>query len=313
MKVAIVGAGIIGLYLAWKLGREGHQVTVFEKKSRPGAKVCSCLISERVRQFIPFDNSLIENRINFCQIHFPKKTIRLRFQPAHLAVNRPCLEAALLGLCQKQGVNFLLGQEIRQVPKGFNRIIGCDGAGSNMSKALGLPLPRLRLALLGFSKQEDGSDSVETWPIKKGFCWRIPRGDRVEYGAIGPLKSVKNEFREFCQTSDFHALEYGSKIEAALVPQGLVLPARGDVTLCGDAAGLTKPWSGGGIIWGMLAADILLKNFPDFVKYKKEVSRAFKSKILKAKLALPMVYFLGHYLSWLLPGNIAMDNDSLSF
>jgi len=38
MKVAIVGAGICGLYLAWKLSEKGYSVTVFEKKEKIGKK-----------------------------------------------------------------------------------------------------------------------------------------------------------------------------------------------------------------------------------------------------------------------------------
>ena len=50
IKVAIVGAGTIGLYLAWKLSQAGHKVIVFEKNSKILAKPCSGLISERLKK-----------------------------------------------------------------------------------------------------------------------------------------------------------------------------------------------------------------------------------------------------------------------
>ena len=47
-NVAIIGGGICGLYLSWKLSRKGHLVTVFEKKKKIGNEICSGLFSERI-------------------------------------------------------------------------------------------------------------------------------------------------------------------------------------------------------------------------------------------------------------------------
>lgn len=41
-KIAIIGAGISGLTLAWKLKLAGQDVTVFESSSRPGGAIKSC-------------------------------------------------------------------------------------------------------------------------------------------------------------------------------------------------------------------------------------------------------------------------------
>ncbi len=97
----------------------------------------------------------------------------------------------------------------------------------------------------------------------------------------------------------------------AVVPQGFIVPKNSSTTLCGDAAGLTKPWSGGGVIWGLMAAEILLKNFPDFLKYKNRLKRIFLPRIIISKIGTKMVYFLGFNFPWLLPKNIKIEGDFL--
>ena len=70
MKTAIVGGGIIGLYLAWKLSEKGHDITVFEKKGGVGKEACSGLFSERILEFIPKSKELVQNQIESVFLNF---------------------------------------------------------------------------------------------------------------------------------------------------------------------------------------------------------------------------------------------------
>lgn len=306
-KIAIVGAGVIGLYLAWKLSKAGHKVTVFEKNKKVGQKSCSGLISERIKNFVPFNGSIIENKINSCLIHFSGKDIKLRFKPVHFAINRQRLDKHLYNLAQDAGAKILLNHPIKEIPLGFDKVIGCDGSLSEVRELLSLPKPSFRLGLQVFLPIEDFSNQVEIWPIKQGFFWKIPRGIQIEYGALGDPSSIKKYFKEFRKRQKINFS--GIKLKVSLIPQGLIVPGTKNITLCGDAMGLTKPWSGGGVIWGLTAAEILLKYFPDFGRYHKEVKKFFGPKILKGKLTTNLIWFLGNNFSWLLPSEISRDND----
>jgi len=308
MKVAIVGAGISGLYLAWKLSKKGCEVIVFEKKEKIGKKVCSGLFSERILEFIPQSQKLIQNRIESALIRFPKKTLTIRFSGKLLVMNHFELDNLVAELAENSGAKIILNHPISSLPKGFERIIGCDGPNSMVRKSLGLSEPKYRLAIQGFIKKEDHSDFVETWPVKGGFIWRIPRGKEVEYGIIGDQKGAKLLLDDFLQKNSLKL----EGLESALVPQGFLIPANQKVTLCGDAAGLTKPWSGGGVVWSLIAAEILLKNFPNFLKYQKEMKKTFLPKIIFSKIATKIVYFLGFNFPWILPKNIKIESDFLS-
>jgi len=147
--------------------------------------------------------------------------------------------------------------------------------------------------------QKNYSKTTETFLRKNGFAWRIPRGEKIECGFFGD--------------SD----ERGDDMKGALIPvpgfpfinAGLIFSNKDNVALCRDAMGLTKPWSGGGIIWGLYSADMLVKNFPNFKKYKKEVIGFFWWKILIGKILNNLVHFLGVYFPYVIPKKIYYDND----
>lgn len=307
-KTAIIGGGICGLYLAWKLSLKGHKVTVFEKKERIGKKACSGLFSERILEFIPESRKLIQNEISSVLIHFPKKTLKIDFSRKFLVMNHFDLDNLAAGLAEKAGAEILLNNPVSVMPRGFEKIIGCDGPDSFVRRNLGLKNPDYRLAIQGFIPKEDSSNHVETWPEEEGFIWKIPRGGETEYGIIAAPKQAKSLLEKFLKENELKL----EREEAGLVPQGFIIPFHSSITLCGDAAGLTKPWSGGGVIWGLMAAQLLLKNFPDFLKYRKELKKAFRGKIIFSKIATRAVYFLGFKAPWLLPKNLKIEGDFLT-
>ena len=307
-KVAIIGAGINGLYLAWQLSQRGHQVTLFERKEIIGKEVCSGLFSENILKFIPQSKKLIQGEINSVKIHFPKKTIRVYFAEKFFLMSHSQLDNLVAQLAREAGVKIILNQEVNSLPEGFDKIIGADGPNSFVRRNLNLPRPKFRLGIHGFLKKKEIAGFVETWPVKQGFIWRIPRNKEVEYGiAANPLEA-NDLLEEFLKKDKI----YLSQKKAALIPQGLIIPKNSlEIALCGDAVGLTKPWSGGGVIWGLLAANILLKNFPDFLKYEKELKRFFLFKILFSQIATKIVYFFGFNFPWVFPKNIKIKGDFL--
>lgn len=307
MKIGIVGAGITGLYLAWKLAEKGENVTIFEKKDKVGKEACSGLFSERILNFIPRSQSLIQNKINYCLIHFPKRTLKIKFSKEFLIINHSELDKLVANLATNLGVKIIFNKNISFLPDNFDRIIGCDGANSKIRKILGLKEPQFYLGIQNIILKEDNSNFVETWPTNSGFLWKIPRGKETEYGILEKQDLAKKLFDEFLTKNNIQS----GKINSAIVSQGLIIPDSPKVTLCGESAGLTKPWSGGGVIWSLIASEILFKNFPNFVKYKKEMERFFFPKIIFSKMAKYLVYFLGFNFPWILPKNINIESDFL--
>jgi flavin-dependent dehydrogenase len=309
MKVAIIGGGICGLYLAWKLSDKGNKVSVFEKKEKIGKDVvCSGLFSERIFDFIPQSRQLVKNKIKYCLLHFPKKTIKLEFSKNFYVIDHSELDKMTGSLAQESGVEIILNNNIDSLPSGYDRIIGCDGADSFVRNRLNLLQPKMKLGILGLTDEKSNDDFVEGWPvINSGFIWKIPRAGDTEYGIISDPKTAKKEFDGFLKNKNILLKD----VKAKIIPQGLIIPKNNKITLCGDAAGLTKPWSGGGVVWGLKAADILLKSFPDFMQYRKSLKGFFLPKIIVSKTAINIVYFLGFNMPWILPKNNKMESDFL--
>ena len=209
MKVAVVGAGIIGLYLAWKFSERGYKVTLFERKSKVGEKPCTTLVSERLKDFVPLKESIITNKISSFIIHFPKKDITLNLKIPYLVINRKKLDESLLELARKAGAQIEFNRFISKIPEGFDKIIGCDGALSEIRECLSLPKPHFSQGVFIRVPHQDFSFQVETWPLNpeaeqarygagSGFLWKIPRGEEIEYGGIGKIDLIRKEFEKFC-------------------------------------------------------------------------------------------------------------------
>jgi digeranylgeranylglycerophospholipid reductase len=316
MRVAIVGSGICGFYLSKLLSEKGEEIFLFEKKDKVGEKACSALYSERIFDFLPFAKDFIENKIEFCRILFPKKNINLKFKKNFFAFNRKKIEERLFEeLLQKKNVKIFLkkevaANEILEMEQNFDRIIGTDGANSILRKYLKGKSSQPYLGILTIVDQPDFSNFVEVVPTKKGFFWKIPRGKTTEFGVLEVGERAKKIFNDFLKEKE---IKNYSQIKSALISiNNFWLPENKKITLCGESAGMIKPWSGGGIIWGLFGAKILAESFPDFLSYKKNSEIFFKKQIFISKLLKQTVYFLGFHFPFFLLNLYSLDGDFFS-
>ena len=135
-------------------------------------------------------------------------------------------------------------------------VAGADGPKSRVRSAVGLPDPdELLHGVLGFDERPDDQDFVDVHLTVPGFfAWRIPRGEAgVEYGlAASPGAEVGEWFDTFTESYDAKTTNRCSGL-IPIGPPDRVSTRR--TFLLGDAAAQTKPFTGGGIRYGMFAAD----------------------------------------------------------
>ena len=265
----IVGAGPVGCYAARQLlaQKPKPRILLLDSAARPGHKACSGLYSTRLRSFVPIQKRWLEHTVRGAILHGPKgaRLVVRKPRTAAYVVHRSRFCAWLqkgLPIRKPIRVTALTQHEDHaalHTSRGLYRaklVLGCDGAASIVRKAAGLPEPKEKVTgLIALAQEQDRSDSVELFfnpsLLKDGFFWRIPRKATVEYGLFATQARFPQLLSFFPQLQ-----RLPHRREGALIPIGPNKTYADRVLLLGDAAGITKPWSGGGIIYGFICAKI---------------------------------------------------------
>lgn len=320
--IIVVGGGPAGSYLAGLL-QEKFNVLVLEGKKSAGGKACSGLVSKDIKKFIPLDEleggrvrgtgtnipagSLIENEINNCVLHSPSgKKHELGIKQGTFALDRDKLDSFLASKIKNIQFDTKAGKievknsgvEVKTDKGVFNSkmVVGADGNNSIVRKLWDVKPIDSVMGLMAMVDEKDSSGFFEVWfnheIVKDGFLWRIPRGRRVEYGILGT--GVKFDVME-----DFFKLKNkkcSCERRASPIPTGFHKTFFDRTLLVGDAAAQTKPWSFGGIYYGMvcgkIAAEVIKKAFDknDFSeKVLEEYEIKWKGQLEKS-IAMGMMF-----------------------
>ncbi len=277
----VVGAGPAGSRFARRAADAGHDVLVFERGEVGRPLACSGHVSLDLWDYVPEGarEALFQNAIRGARFHTggPGSEAHRFYkdEPVSNAIDRVGLDRTLAEAAQEAGAEVREHHTVTGVREKRDRVVvdvsgpdgaethaarmvaGADGPRSRVRDELGLPAPdELLHGVLGFAEAPDHDDFVDVHLTVPGFfAWRIPRGDAgVEYGlAVEPGDDAPARFDALCQGYGVDPVERCSGA-IPVGPPDTVTARRG--FLLGDAAGQTKPFTGGGILYGMRAADV---------------------------------------------------------
>lgn len=290
MDVAIVGGGIAGLASAVELSRRGHSVTVLEQGALPRHRVCGEYVS---LETLPFLRDLgldvyalgAKQLTRFELSSVSGRKFRSRLDLGGFGLSRYRLEAALLDLASRHGVQVELGATVRRVeaneaayrilgpktPLSARLVLGCFGKRSKLDYTSGRPHAGRRSPYVA---------------VKRHYRGRFPAGLvglHVVPGGYCGISAVEDDLVNVCCLTNVPALEAHGGV-AGLESQGLranpVLasyldqlqpaaaaplvisqvdfetkePIHQHVLMLGDAAGLIHPLIGNGMAMAMRAA-----------------------------------------------------------
>ena len=282
--VAVIGAGPAGSRTARNIAARGYRVKLLEGHRRIGVPShCSGLISRRTLTEAEIGEEAVLHRVTGAYIHTAGGSeLALGGEEVRaVVIDRVGGDETLCQQAQTAGAELVQarllqarrengGLRLDVLSDGRARsltahlLIGADGAHSRVARSLGLPGPREKVYCLGIEgrlrlpREEFVHVFVGRTLAPGWFGWIIPTGgDRVRVG-VGVQSGDKpiNCYRRLSDSFPhlFQNIEpcrfYGGTIPLDFAPRSY----GENVLLVGDAAGQVKPFSGGGIYTGLVAA-----------------------------------------------------------
>ena len=261
----IVGGSVAGLSLARQLPE--LNILMLEDGQIGKPVQCSGLYSTNIEKFIPKNalEEMTEHTVSSAILHSPSgKTITLKKdKTAAYVINREKLDLFLRKQCTGEvkenekctGVSFFADRVEVATQKAVyaaKMVSGCDGPRSIIGRTLGAAPKETINGIIAITREKNTDPFVELWfdklLLKDGFFWKVPRGNSCEYGAFSSDAT-------YAKLETFFSINNYEK-RAGVIPFGPPQTVFDRAILIGDAAAQVKPWSGGGVVYAMTAAEI---------------------------------------------------------
>ena len=291
--VVIVGGGPAGLYAGWKLAHAGHDVTLFEEHTNIGDPVhCTGVLAREAFEEFGVSSSAVLNDLTTVRFHSPSgDTIEYATRSVEaVVIDRATFDRDLAREAVRAGVRLLQGR-VRSVAIGTDSVsvsgegwqakartcvLAC-GASYAIQRQLGLGIPVMRLrsaqAELPAGRLNDVEVHFGRHLAPAGFSWAVPvRRDDREFVRVGVMCNG-DAGRYFDRVLQHVGPRWGIQLPGGCKPRQKMLPLEpiqrsfaDRLLVVGDAAGLVKPTTGGGIYYSLLSASLAAEILSDALK-----------------------------------------------
>jgi geranylgeranyl reductase family protein len=319
-EVAIVGAGIGGSYLSYRLAQQGLEIITFDFRV-PHEKLCGGGITHKAMERFPVlsDLSCPRKEVWKADIISPNnRAVTINLTRPLTMFNRRDLDYSLLLKAQETGAQFKkervrsFAQERHHwriiTEKGeyeAEKLVGADGALSGTRRSLRLPLKldQSFLALQCTLRVQEDAVTFRFYPHIQGYLWAFPRVDALVVGIVSKERTAAARRGMKEKLLAFIGRHYPGNADSISL-RGAYIPffAEADYedqaicsenwALIGDAARFVDPISGEGMYYALYSADILAECITEgkIWEYAGLCRENFAGNLLKASRGFPYIY-----------------------
>lgn len=286
-KVAVIGAGPAGSYVAYKLAKKGYEVDLFEEHNVIGKPVqCTGLLTGPIADYVKIDDSFLVNVAKKARIYSPNGSfIEVKLNKGNYIFDRHKFDSYLSGQAVNAGANLHLGHRFEG--RGNNGVIvngkefsadyivGADGPKSRVAQSFRI-MNSKSLVTAPQARVETKCDPevIEFWVGIGEFGWLVPENENIARVGICATANADLHFKKLLELrcKDAKKIEYQGGIIPMYNPKSKI--QNGNAMLIGDAAGHVKATTYGGIIFGIMAGDILARDIDNYERnFRKELNR----------------------------------------
>jgi flavin-dependent dehydrogenase len=295
MRIGIVGGGLAGLTSAILLGRQGHEVLLFEKKAYPFHRVCGEYISNEIKPFLVaqelYPNELNPVHIDHLKVSSPSGIVLEHpLEMGGFGISRFALDHFLVEKAKTEGIQVFERKDILEIRQNPDDTFSISTTKESWT---------VDFAIASYGKRSKLDYALDRDFIKKrapfvGVKWHIRIPDfqknnielhNFEGGYCGSSK-VENDWNNVCYLVNRETLRKAGSIpelESKVLSQNPFLKAifnegekrwdrpqvineiaftakpliQNNVFMVGDSAGLIQPLCGNGMAMAIHAAYIL--------------------------------------------------------
>jgi digeranylgeranylglycerophospholipid reductase len=282
LDVLVIGGGPAGLYAAWRLAQAGFSTLVCEEHATIGTPVhCTGVLSAASFDEFPIPREAILNPLTTVQFVSPAG-FEVRYTPPTLqavVIDRARFDQRLAAQARAAGADIRCDTRVSSLEVTRDEVLAnvgglpvrarlavlASGASYTLQRRLGLGLPR---AYLQTAQRELPARSLGDVVIQfgsavapGGFAWAVPierpEGPHVRVGVMATGNTNSWYDAMVGRLASWGVHSEGARPRLKFLPLRTISRTFGDrLLVVGDAAGLVKPTTGGGIHYSIVSSSL---------------------------------------------------------